>query len=36
MGGLTIATLLTLFLTPIIYETLHRWLDRKYEKAEVA
>ena len=33
MGGLTIATVLTLFLTPVVYEILHRWLDRKYEAA---
>ncbi|MCK4302766.1 MAG: efflux RND transporter permease subunit [Candidatus Eisenbacteria sp.] len=31
MGGLTIATALTLFLTPVVYEILHRWLDRDYE-----
>jgi hydrophobic/amphiphilic exporter-1 (mainly G- bacteria), HAE1 family len=29
MGGLTIATILTLFLTPVVYELLHRWLDRE-------
>jgi len=28
MGGLTIATLLTLFLTPVVYELLHRWTER--------
>jgi len=31
MGGLAIATLLTLFLTPVIYEALHRWTDRDYD-----
>ena len=30
IGGLSIATLLTLFLTPIVYESLHRKLDRQY------
>lgn len=33
MGGLTIATALTLFLTPVVYEILHRWIDRNYEAA---
>jgi len=28
LGGLTMATALTLFLTPVIYEILHQWLDR--------
>lgn len=28
LGGLTMATALTLFLTPVIYESLHRRLDR--------
>ncbi|MCB1151892.1 efflux RND transporter permease subunit, partial [bacterium] len=28
LGGLSMATALTLFLTPAIYEVLHRWLDR--------
>jgi HAE1 family hydrophobic/amphiphilic exporter-1 len=32
IGGLTIATALTLFLTPAIYELLHRWLDRDYHQ----
>ena len=30
IGGLSLATLLTLFLTPVVYETLHRWTDREY------
>ncbi len=30
MGGLSLATVLTLYLTPIIYEMLHRRLDRQY------
>ncbi len=30
IGGLSIATFLTLFLTPLVYETLHRWTDREY------
>ena len=29
IGGLSIATFLTLFLTPVVYESLHRWTDRK-------
>jgi HAE1 family hydrophobic/amphiphilic exporter-1 len=36
MGGLTVATLLTLFLTPIIYEILHRWADRDYAASPAA
>jgi HAE1 family hydrophobic/amphiphilic exporter-1 len=31
IGGLSLATLLTLFLTPTVYEILHRRLDRDYE-----
>jgi HAE1 family hydrophobic/amphiphilic exporter-1 len=31
LGGLSLATLLTLFLTPTLYEILHRRLDRDYE-----
>jgi len=31
IGGLTIATTLTLFLTPSVYEVLHRKLDRHYD-----
>jgi len=31
LGGLSLATLLTLFLTPSLYEILHRRLDRDYE-----
>ncbi|MFH1843580.1 MAG: efflux RND transporter permease subunit [bacterium] len=31
IGGLTIATALTLFLTPSVYEILHRRLDRHYD-----
>jgi HAE1 family hydrophobic/amphiphilic exporter-1 len=34
MGGLAIATVLTLFLTPALYELLHRRLDRDYETVE--
>jgi HAE1 family hydrophobic/amphiphilic exporter-1 len=30
IGGLSLATLLTLLLTPTIYEILHRRLDRDY------
>ncbi len=30
IGGLTIATMLTLFLTPIVYEMLHSRTDREY------
>ena len=30
IGGLSIATLLTLFLTPVVYETLHRRTDKEY------
>jgi HAE1 family hydrophobic/amphiphilic exporter-1 len=30
IGGLSIATLLTLFLTPVVYEALHRRTDREY------
>jgi HAE1 family hydrophobic/amphiphilic exporter-1 len=30
IGGLSIATLLTLFLTPVVYEMLHRKTDREY------
>jgi len=30
IGGLSIATLLTLFLTPVVYEMLHRRTDREY------
>ena len=30
IGGLSIATFLTLFLTPVVYESLHRWTDREY------
>jgi len=30
IGGLSIATLLTLFLTPVIYELLHRRIDKEY------
>jgi HAE1 family hydrophobic/amphiphilic exporter-1 len=32
IGGLSIATALTLFLTPTIYEIFHRRLDRDYEQ----
>jgi len=31
LGGLTIATALTLFLTPTVYEIMHRRLDRDYD-----
>ncbi len=34
LGGLTMATALTLFLTPCIYEFLHRRLDRNYAGGE--
>ncbi|MBU8869906.1 MAG: efflux RND transporter permease subunit [Gemmatimonadales bacterium] len=30
IGGLSIATFLTLFLTPVVYEALHRRTDREY------
>lgn len=30
IGGLSMTTLLTLFLTPIVYEALHRRLDKEY------
>lgn len=30
IGGLSIATFLTLFLTPVVYEALHRRIDREY------
>ncbi|MCP4574523.1 MAG: efflux RND transporter permease subunit [bacterium] len=30
IGGLSIATFLTLFLTPVVYEMLHRRIDREY------
>jgi HAE1 family hydrophobic/amphiphilic exporter-1 len=30
IGGLSIATLLTLFLTPVVYEILHRRTDKEY------
>ena len=30
IGGLSIATLLTLFLTPVVYELLHRKIDKEY------
>ncbi len=30
IGGLSIATVLTLFLTPVVYELLHRRIDREY------
>ena len=30
IGGLSIATFLTLFLTPVVYEMLHRWTDKEY------
>jgi multidrug efflux pump subunit AcrB len=30
IGGLSIATLLTLFLTPVVYEMLHRRTDKEY------
>ena len=33
IGGLSIATVLTLFLTPIVYEILHRLTDRDYDVA---
>ena len=31
IGGLSLATLLTLFLTPVVYETVHRRTDRRYD-----
>jgi HAE1 family hydrophobic/amphiphilic exporter-1 len=36
IGGLSIATALTLFLTPAVYEILHRRLDRDYRAVPVA
>ncbi len=33
MGGLSMATALTLFMTPVIYETLHHWTDRDADAA---
>ncbi|HPF69575.1 MAG TPA: efflux RND transporter permease subunit [Candidatus Krumholzibacteria bacterium] len=30
IGGLSVATLLTLYLTPLVYEAVHRRLDREY------
>ncbi|MFH2052841.1 MAG: efflux RND transporter permease subunit [bacterium] len=32
IGGLSIATMLTLFLTPVTYELLHRRIDKEYER----
>jgi HAE1 family hydrophobic/amphiphilic exporter-1 len=32
LGGLSLATALTLFMTPVIYESLHGLLDRKPSK----
>jgi hydrophobic/amphiphilic exporter-1 (mainly G- bacteria), HAE1 family len=32
LGGLSIATLLTLFLTPVIYEILHKVLERDFDE----
>ncbi|MFH1143067.1 MAG: efflux RND transporter permease subunit [Candidatus Eisenbacteria bacterium] len=34
IGALTVSTVLTLFMTPAIYEVLHRWLDRDYAGGE--
>ncbi len=36
LGGLSIATLLTLFLTPVIYEIFHRLLERDYDEGTTA
>jgi len=36
LGGLSIATLLTLFLTPVIYEIFHRLLERDYDDGNTA
>jgi len=30
IGGLTLSTLLTLFLTPVVYELIHSRIDREY------
>ncbi len=35
IGGLSIATTLTLFLTPVVYEALHQRLDRRHDGPEV-
>ena len=36
LGGLSIATLLTLFLTPVIYEIFHRLLEHDYDEGKTA
>ncbi len=36
LGGLSIATLLTLFLTPVIYEILHKLLDKSFAEGSRA
>ena len=36
LGGLSLATLLTLFLTPVIYEILHRLLERDFDEGTAA
>ena len=36
LGGLSIATLLTLFLTPVIYEILHKVLERDFDGGTAA
>jgi HAE1 family hydrophobic/amphiphilic exporter-1 len=36
LGGLSLATLLTLFLTPVIYELLHRLLERDFDEGTTA
>ncbi|MCK4414501.1 MAG: efflux RND transporter permease subunit [Candidatus Eisenbacteria sp.] len=36
IGGLSIATLVTLFLTPMIYELAHRYLARDYDRGVVS
>ncbi|MBM3318480.1 MAG: efflux RND transporter permease subunit, partial [Candidatus Eisenbacteria bacterium] len=36
MGGLIVATMLNLFQTPVLYELLHRWTERRYDEPGTA